>query len=81
MTLAGHFKAVVLLLLIHCLLFLPLFRGRFMFGLCFVMHYLVSYLVLQSSRWGREGWLLYFNCVLMSLDSWCSVSLPHDAVG
>ena len=29
---------------------------------------------------GREGWLLYFNCILMSCDVWCSVSLPHGAV-
>ena len=31
---------------------------------CFVMQYLVSSLVLQSSRWGRESWLLYINCHL-----------------
>ena len=28
-----------------------------MFGPCFVMQYLVSFLVLQSSHWGRESWL------------------------
>ena len=28
------------------------------FGPCFVVQYLVSFLVLQSSRWGRERWLL-----------------------
>ena len=27
------------------------------------------------------SWLLYFNCLLMSLDSKCSVSLSHGAVG
>ena len=31
--------------------------------LCFVVHYLVSILVLQSSRWGRESWLLCFVCL------------------
>ena len=36
----------------------------FVFGPCFVMQYLVSYLVFQSSPRGRECWLLYFNCVL-----------------
>ena len=36
--------------------------------LSFVVHYLVSFLVLQSSRWGRETWMLYFNCLLMSFD-------------
>ena len=36
----------------------------FVLGPWFVMQYFVSFLVLQSSRWGREGWLLYFNCLL-----------------
>ena len=49
---AVHSKAVVLLLLIHCLLLLPLFCGGFVFGPCFVVQYLVSFIVLQSSRWG-----------------------------
>ena len=35
-----------------------------MFGPCFVVHNLVSFLVLQSSRGGRESCLLYFNCYL-----------------
>ena len=34
-----------------------------MFGPCFVVHNLVSFLVLQSSRGGRESCLLYFNCL------------------
>ena len=33
--------------------------GSFVFGPCFVQ-YSVSFLVLQSSRWGRESWLLDF---------------------
>ena len=41
----------------------------------------MSFLVLQSSRWGRESGLLYFNCPLMACDSQCSVSLPCGAVG
>ena len=36
--------------------------GSFVFGPCFLMQYLTSFLVLQLSRWGRESWLLYFNC-------------------
>ena len=36
----------------------------FLFGPSIVMHYLLSFLVLQSSRWGSESWLLYFNCLL-----------------
>ena len=31
---------------------------------CFALQYFVSFLVLQSSRWGRESCLLYFCCVL-----------------
>ena len=38
--------------------------GVFVFGPCFVVQYLVLFLVLQSSRWGRERWLLKtcFKC-------------------
>ena len=35
-------------------------------GACFVMQYFVSFLVLQSSCWGREGWLLNF-CGLLNV--------------
>ena len=38
-----------------------------MFSSCFVMQYLMSYLVLQSSHRGRDSWLLYFNCVAVSV--------------
>ena len=44
-------------------------------GPCFVMQYLVSFLVLQSSRGRREDWLLYFDIVFWMLScvssSWC----------
>ena len=33
-------------------------------GLCFVMIYFASFLVLQSSQWGNESKLLYSSCVL-----------------
>ena len=36
----------------------PIVCVFFVFGPCFVVQYLVSFLVLQSSRWGRERWLL-----------------------
>ena len=47
-------KAVVILLHIYCLLLLPLFVGVkcLVLGLCFVLQYFVSFLVLQASRWG-----------------------------
>ena len=41
-------KAMVLLV-IHCSMFLQLFVGGSVFGPSFVMHYLVSFLVLKSS--------------------------------
>ena len=42
----------------------PIVGGGSVFGRCFVMQYFVSFLVLQSSLWGRESWLLDFNCLL-----------------
>ena len=54
-------KVVVLLLMILCWLLLPLWDSAII--LCFVMRYFVSILVLQSSRLGRERWLLCFFCL------------------
>ena len=34
-----------------------------MFGPRFVIEYFVSFLVLQSFRWGLESCLLCFNCL------------------
>ena len=45
-----------------------LFCCALVFGSCFVVHYLVSFLDLQSFRWGRDSWLLYFNFLLISFD-------------
>ena len=68
-------EAVVLMLLIHCLLLLP-----FVFGSCFVVRYLVLFLVLPFSlcereierererERERESWSLYFNRLLMSCE-------------
>ena len=55
-------KAVVLFL-VHCFLLLP-FCGCFAFWPFLVMQYLMSVLVLQSFRLGKESRLLYFYCVL-----------------
>ena len=54
-------KAVVLLLLTFCLLLLPLWESVIV--LCFVVCYFMSVLVLQSSWWGRESWLLCLICL------------------
>ena len=32
---------------------------------CFVVHYFVSFLVLQLSCWEIESWLLYIYCLLI----------------
>ena len=49
-------KVVVLLLLTFCLLSLPLLESVIV--LCFVVRYFMSILILQSSWWGGESWLL-----------------------
>ena len=38
-----------------------------MLGPYFVLQYFVSFLVLQSSLWGRETWLFYFCFVLNAI--------------
>ena len=53
-------ETVVMLLLIRCWLLLPLWNS--VIALCFVVRNFMSILVLQSSWWGRESWLLYFVC-------------------
>ena len=62
---------MVLLLLTFWLLLLPLWESVIV--LCFVVRYFMSILVLQSSRWGRESWLLCFMC-LPGVSWWLSVS-------
>ena len=51
-----------------------------MFGLCFIVQYLMLFLVLQSSRWGREL-IVLLQLHLMPCDCQCSVALPHGAMG
>ena len=35
-----------------------------MLGPCFAANYLVFFLVMQLSAWGRgESWVIYFNCI------------------
>ena len=49
--------------------------------LCFVMHYFVAILVLQSSGRGRGSWLLCFYFLQMSCNYKYHVSLFHGAMG
>ena len=52
-----------------------------MFGLCFVMQYLMFFLVLQSSRLRRESWLLYFRIlVLLACVNMSCVSSPRGTM-
>ena len=62
---------MVLLLLTFCLLLLLLWESVIV--LCFVVCYFMSILVLQSSWWGRGGWLLCFIC-LPGVSWWLSRS-------
>ena len=65
-------KAVVLLLLIHSLMFLPLVCRGSVFGPRFVMHYLEFFLVLQSSRWETESKMPHFTVFLLLVFCGCS---------
>ena len=47
--------------------------------LCFVVRYFMSILVLQSSWWGRESWLLCLICLPGVSDGW--EALPRGATG
>ena len=51
-----------------------------MVGPCFIVHYLVSSFAIISLG-KKDSWLLDLNYLLMSFDSYGSVSLPHGAVG
>ena len=59
------------LLLAFCLLLLPFWESVIV--LCFVVRYFISILVLQSSWWGRESWLLCLIC-LPGVSWWLSGS-------
>ena len=48
---------------------------------CFVIQYLVSFLVLKSSLRGRKGWWFTLKVFLLSRVCLCSVSIPRSAMG
>ena len=68
-------KAVVLLLLTGCLLLLQLWESVIV--LCFAVRYFMYIVVLQSSWWRRESWLLCLVCLpgvswlLCGSSLWC----------
>ena len=62
---------MVLLLLTFCLLLLPLSESVIV--LCLVVCYFMSILVLKSSWWERESWLLCLIC-LSGVSRWLSGS-------
>ena len=63
-----------MLFLVNCLLLHLLFVFNIVFGHCFVVQHLVSFLVLQSSCWGRERWLLKIAFNVMGLLVLCGSS-------
>ena len=52
-----------------------------MFGLCFVMHYLVFFLFFNHLDEEDRADCFALIVFLMSCDCWRSVALPHGAVG
>ena len=53
--------------------------GRYGWSLL-IVHYLVSsFAIIYQEE--KEGWMLYFNCLLMSFDNKWSASLPRGALG
>ena len=63
-------------------MFLPLFWGVLCFDVCFVMHYLASFLALQSScREKKRATCFTLTVFLVSYDCLWSLALPHGAVG
>ena len=61
---------MVLLLLTFCLLLLPLWESVIV--LCYVVHYFISILVLQSSLMGKRELI-----ALLNLSSWCLVMVER----
>ena len=60
------YKAVALLVVHSLFSVAPFVLWESVFGPCFVMQYLMPFLVwlvLQSSWCGRESWLFYSNCL------------------
>ena len=53
--------------MVVCLKFCPIVCGGSVFGICFVLLYLVSFLVLQSSSRGKESWLIALIVVTVSV--------------
>ena len=74
-------KAVVLLLFIHCLLLLPLFVGVYCYMIVLFCSSFLSFIVLQSSRWGRESLVLWYVLNFVSLvffgSSWSFIDLKR----
>ena len=69
-----------LLLLIRFLLLLKLWRFCVLYHVLLHEQCFVSFLVLKSSLWQRDSWLLYL-VFLVSRDCYCSVALLHGTVG
>ena len=76
-------KAVVLLLLIYCLMFFPLFVGVLcLYLFCYALIYVHSSFAITLMR-KRKLVALLLHCILLRRSCYykCSVALPHAAVG
>ena len=76
-------KAVVLLLLIYCLMYFPLFEGALCLSLfCYALlcvHSTCSFAIIVKKK--RKLVALLFIVLQMYCYYKCSVALPHGAVG
>ena len=80
--LAVRSKAVVLLLLIHCLMFFPLFVGILCLSLfCYALFCVLSSFAIISKRKRNLVALLLLSYRSMYCYYKCSVALVHSAVG
>ena len=63
-------KAAALLLLIHCLMFVPLFVGVLGWSLicCAFLSVRFSFAFILTWKKERESWLLYLNCLSIVCD-------------
>ena len=72
---------VVLLLLIDCVLSPTIICVGSVVGLCFGMYYFISFVVLQSSREGREPNCFAFIVFWVSCYFKCRLAINHSVIG
>ena len=53
--------------------------GGYDWSLLSVRYLVSSFAIITPEE--KESWILYFDCLLMSFDNWCPVSLPCGDLG